>query len=82
MIVKSIESSWIPFQDSVVFEATEQECVTFGTFFGDKEFWIEAGERVRLRVPKSLCLEVGDHRTIGQVITPSNQLRFHWNWVY
>lgn len=73
------EKSLIPFCELIVFEAQEDQSASFGTFMGDKTFWVNKGDRARIRVKKSDCLEVGDEINFAWIVR-RNQDAFTWNW--
>ncbi len=80
LLVKKLESSWIPGRQIAVLEATKKCTAVFGSIAGDKCFYMKQGERVRLRVPTTNCWEVGDKVKFENVITPFNQTKFSWKW--
>lgn len=79
MKVKRVESSFLPWKNIIVVEATEYEDAVFETFFGDKVFWVEEDERYRLTVPKSWCVEPDDELDLAQLVMEHRDT-FKWNW--
>ena len=82
MQIISKHKSLIPFHEIIVVEAVEDETVRFGSFLGDKEFFANKGDRVRLRVNVNDCYQVGDRVKLGALITSWNQDNFKCCWVY
>ena len=80
MKVIRIEKSILPWKETVVFEAEEDEYAELGHFLGTKEFSVDEGERVRMRVPKSWCLETGDNVNLEDLVL-YHQEKFDWRWV-
>lgn len=73
------ESSLIPFHEVFIFEAMEDDEATFGSFVGDKLYWVNKGDRVRIRVKKSDCIEVGDDINLSWLVM-KDQDKFSWDW--
>lgn len=73
------ERSLIPFCEIVIFEALRDETASFDTFMGSKIFWADKGDRYRIRVKKSDCVEVGDDVSLSWLVM-KDQNAFAWNW--
>lgn len=79
MRLRRLEPSLLPWCQVATFEARRREVARFGHLLGDKLFWVRRGERVRLRVPRSWCLEPGDDVDLGSLVM-RGQLEFSWRW--
>lgn len=81
--MKVIDKTWSfsPFHEILICEAKIQESAVFGTFLGDKVFWVDKGERVSCRVPKSALIRVGDEVDLEYLVY-HNQSKFSWTWYY
>ncbi len=73
------ESSLIPFHEVFVFEAEKYEKARFGSFMGDKLYWVNKRTRVRIRVKKSDCIEIGDNVRLSWLVM-KDQDKFSWGW--
>jgi hypothetical protein len=77
MIVKKIRSGW--FRDQVKLYASEFQEATFGGMLGSKTFWINEGDTVTMRLPKSWMLEEGEEISLERLVM-YNQDKFGWHW--
>ena len=68
--------------DKVRFRATEYHEVQLSSLAGDKLFYLNQGDEVVLRQPKSRMWETGDRvEHLGALVDSSTQLSFPWIWV-
>ena len=66
MRVKSVKNGL--FKDTVVLIADEDDnCIVY-SFMGSYEYYVEEGEKVRIKVPKSWCAEVGDEYNLETLV--------------
>lgn len=75
-----VESGW--FKDTVVFKADEFEECYMGTFAGTRKYWVDEGEKVRLKVPKNWCIEVDEEYYLEDLVLLCGGLseKFSWRW--
>lgn len=69
-------------KDTITLEADEFEECYIGTFLGDRNYWVEEGERVRIKVPKSWCVEEDDEYDLEDLVLYCGGLSnaFNWQW--
>lgn len=77
MKVIEISKGWL--RDTVILTATTKEKAIFDTFLGTKLFWVEKGERVRMKLPKSWCVQMDDEISLSDLVL-HNQDKFGWCW--
>lgn len=69
------------FKDRVKFCAYNDHEAVFGTFFGDKVFYMKKGDFVTLKMSKNDMWEVGDEvKSLVRLVNMSNQTNFCWKW--
>jgi hypothetical protein len=78
--VVKLERSLVPGRVVATVEANKAESVDVGHLLGTKRFWMDRGERVRLRIPKSWCLREGDTVELERLVIHA-QTKFSWSWV-
>jgi hypothetical protein len=81
MAIKAIKVRRGLFKDKVQFQATENTTATFDTFIGKKQFFMDKGDLITLKVVKDDMWEVGDKaKSLYALITSWNQDKFSWRW--
>jgi hypothetical protein len=82
MVVKQIHNRVL--WDSVVLEAEKYQECTVEHFFGPRRYYINEGRRIRVNLPKSWCLEVGDIISLKSVVLHLGGLssKISWDWEY
>lgn len=80
MRVKRVQEGW--FRDTIVLIADEYEDCLIGTLMGLRTYWVEEGERARMKVPKDWCVEEGDEYDLEDLVLYQGGLSdtFSWCW--
>jgi len=80
-MIKAIDVKRGWFRDSVLFEADSYHECSFGSLFGTRVFWMNDGDRVRLKMPKGQNWIVGDKvKHLSRLVNMDNQDKFSWNY--
>lgn len=77
MIVQRVSKGYL--KDRVKLIAPRNETVTFQTFLGYKIFWVEQGDIITMKIPKSWMVEKDDSLRLEDLVY-YNQDPFCWHW--
>lgn len=80
MRVKSVKEGL--FKDTIVLIADEFEECYVGSLFGTRNYFMNEGDKTRIKVPKSWCAEVDDEYDLEDLVLYCGGLSdaFSWCW--
>jgi len=70
------------FKDTVVLKADKFEECYMGTLIGTRNYWVNKGTKVQIKLPKSWCVEVDDEYALEDLVIHLGGLsdKFDWQW--